>query len=351
MKTSLQAGMRWRINMEINPELQNKRGLLLAADIGGTNARFAIFNFENGNLSLVRENSYKTKEYYSFKELVIKFCGNDTLKIKSVCIGAAGPVKDGKVLGTNFTWEIDKKDIIDITKNSSIRIINDLEATAYGLKNIESSHFTEIKSGSSDSGNLAILSPGTGLGEAGIFWDGNKYHPIASEGGHCEFSPRNELDIELWRYLHYKYDHVSWERVISGPGIINIYQFLKWYRQVSEPKWFQERYLNEDPAFLISQCAMENTYNTCVETMALFLRFLAIESAQLALKFKATGGIYIGGGIVPKNIQIINKKKFANDFVNSNRMKSLLNLIPIQVILNPNTALLGAAFSAAQNID
>lgn len=350
MKKSIRLQAKWPYTFQKNSKFETQAGYILAADIGGTNARFALFNLHNKELKLLRESTYKTKDYPSLNSLLSKFGGEDFNKIKSLCIGVAGPVNKGKVKGTNFAWIIDENDIIEKTNIGSVSVINDLEATAYGIGLVATEDFISIKKGTSSPGNLAIISPGTGLGEAGLYWNGSFYQPFASEGGHCDFSPRNEMDLKLWRFLHEKYGHVSWERLISGSGIVNIYQFLKSSYRIEEPKWFQERLLNEDPAVLISNCAKEKTYAICIETIDLFVRFLAIEAAQLALKFKATGGIFIGGGILPKILEIVDKQKFQQEFVNSNRMNSLLELIEVKIIFNEQTAIYGAAYYASRQM-
>ena len=207
--------------------------------------------------------------------------------------------------------------------------------------------FEEIRKGAEVPGNAVIISPGTGLGEAGLFWDGKAYHPFATEGGHAEFSPRNKFDADLWHFLHEKYGLVSWERIISGSGIYDIYQFLIQTKGIREPNWFKEQILHEDPAALISAGALEGNYPVCKETIDLFVRYLATEANQFALKTKATGGIFIGGGIVPKIIESIDKEIFNQNFIKSDRMEELLDLMPVKAILNEKTATYGAALYGA----
>jgi len=226
-------------------------------------------------------------------------------------------------------------------------LINDMEANAYGLGTLDKNELVEIKPGAPISGNKALISPGTGLGEAGIFWDGKFYRPFATEGGHCDLTPRNEQDIALLKYLQNLYGHVSWERVISGPGIYTLYQFLLNYRKEKEPAFLLEEFGQKPPAAVISKCAKNEKFPICRETMELFFRYLAIETSQIALKFKATGGIYIGGGIIPKVLELLDRKKFADQFLQVNRMNSLLEKISISVITNENSPMNGAAYYAA----
>lgn len=326
-----------------NTKTEFLSGYILAGDIGGTNARFALFELVNEELKLFKEKSYKTKEHHSFLKVLKDFCGTDLKNIESVCIGVAGPVSKGKAQLTNSPWLIDRAEIIKETNIQQVWILNDMEAHAYALKKLKPSDYYEIKKGTTSRGNAGLISPGTGLGEAGILWEETHFIPFASEGGHCDFSPRTEFDRALWHYLNKKFGHVSWERIISGPGIYNLYLFLLEYRNIEEPKWFSTEIKNTDRTLVISKCAKDSKYPVCKETIDLFIRFLAIESAQLALKFKATKGIYIGGGILPKNLELLDNQLFKKNFVDSNKMNPLLEQIPVKVILNEKTALTGAA--------
>ena len=316
----------------------------MAADIGATKTNLAFFEIKNRQIALLKEKSYRTKDYNSFIEMVLSFHRNKLPVIDSISLGVAGPVINGKVKGTNFPWEIECEEIVRELRVHSVSLINDMEANAYGLALLQNKDFEILKEGSQMSGNAVIISPGTGLGEAGLYWDGARYHPFATEGGHCDFSPRSVLDWELWQYLHQKYDHVSWERVLSGPGIYNTYQFLRGFRRIPEPKWLEDKIQQGDAAAVITTVAHEKSDPICVETLDLFVRYLAIEAAQFALKTKATGGIYIGGGIVPKIIKMVDREIFYKNFVQSGRMNSLLQPIPVKVILNEKTPLLGAAY-------
>jgi glucokinase len=327
-----------------------KSGLVLAADIGGTKTNLALFNITEGNLELINEESFKTKSYNSFIELFHDFRVEDDANIDAICLGVAGPVIEGIVQGTNFPWMIDRREISKKLNVKSVFVINDLEANAYGLTTLQEDDFETLITGEKLAGNAAILSPGTGLGEAALFWDGEKYHPFATEGGHCSFSPHNSLDLEIFNVMFQKYGDVSWERLLSGQGIIDIHDILRQLRNTSIPSWFKDKCITEDPAVLITKAALEKEDAVCLETLTLFLRYLAIEASQLSLKMKATGGIYIGGGIVPKIIKGIDKKVFTDNFVQSGRMVSLLKMIPVKIILNEKTPLFGAAIYGAMGI-
>lgn len=328
-------------------DLKELSGHVLAADVGGTKTNLSLYQIGDGALHPIKQRSYITKDHSSFEEIVRKFKNEDLPEIDSVCLGVAGPVNKGVVKGTNFPWVIDEKTIRRDLGIRNVAIINDMEANAFGLGTLEDSDFEEIRRGSEVAGNAVIISPGTGLGEAGLFWDGKAYHPFATEGGHSEFSPRNKFDAELWHFLREKYGLVSWERVISGSGIYDIYQFLINSRGIKDSAWFQERISHEDPAAVISAAALEGNCPVCKETIDLFVRYLATEANQFALKTKATGGIFIGGGIVPKIIKTIDKEIFNQHFIKSDRMEQLLDLMPVKAILNEKTATYGAALYGA----
>jgi glucokinase len=324
-----------------------KNGIVLAADVGGTKTNMALFEVKDTQFNILSEKSYHTKDYTSFTEMVRSFHSNKLIKIDSICLGVAGPVFEGKVQGTNFPWYIDGKEISKELRIASVFIINDMEANAYGLAALQEKDFEIIHKGSEVPGNAVIISPGTGLGEVALYWDGTHYHPFASEGGHCDFSPRNTLEIALWKYMYKKYKHVSWERVLSGSGFYDTYQFLIKYRKQTVPTFIQQSMLNENPATVITNLAIQGKDAICREAFDLFTKFLAMESAQLALKMKATGGIYIGGGIVPKIIKGMDRTIFNRSFKQSGRLNKLLKMVPVKLILNQKTAMLGAAYYGA----
>ena len=327
-----------------------KSGTVLAADVGGTKTELALFQIKEDYLVCLKNERYATSDHDSFVKAIQEFHDQKTLKIDCACLGVAGPVDGDKVRGVNFTWEINSKKLEKDLKIKRILLINDLQANAYGLSALKKSDLKILCKGEKTEGNAGVISPGTGLGEAGLFWDGFHFNPYATEGGHCNFAPINELDLELWKFLKKKFDHVSWERLISGQGILNIYEFLRSFREVKEPKWLTENLKADFSAKVISAAALENKDGISIETMQLFLKYLAVESAQLALKTKAMGGIYIGGGIVLKILPLIDKKEFYKNFINVGRMEHLLKTIPVKIVLNDKTALMGAAYYAAMGI-
>ncbi len=316
---------------------------ILAGDIGGTKTNLALYRADSKSVIQLREGRYASREYKSLAEIVTQFAGDEWPD--RICMAVAGPVLNGKVKLTNLSWELDSE-----AMSSSLRIpvifINDLEANAYGLAGLQAHELAAMHPGNlSGKGNIAIISAGTGLGEAGMFYDGKRYHPFATEGGHCDFAPRTEQDLELWRFLSRLFGHMSWERVVSGPGIHAIFNFLTTAEQKPVPDWLQEQLRdNEDPAAVISNAALNQHEPVCQEALALFSRYLAIESSNLVLKLKATGGCYLGGGIAPKLLPLLQNGEWYQNFIDAGRMKPLLQQVPVYVITNSKTALLGAAY-------
>ena len=268
-----------------------------------------------------------------------------------IAAAVAGPVIDGKSKLTNLPWVLDSKAMSEDLK-IPVCFINDLEATAYGLAGLRDTERTAPwrPAIAKAKGNIAILAPGTGLGEAGLYWDGQHYHPFATEGGHSDFAPRTTLDVELFYYLQKQFGHVSWERVVSGMGIKNIFHFLVESRKEQIPEWLAERLKDNDPAAVISQSALRHEDLVCAETMELFVRYMATEAASLVLKLMATGGLYLAGGIPPKILPLLQTDSWSKNFDNNGRMHELSDRIPVHVVLNDKMALQGAAYYGAFNM-
>jgi len=319
--------------------------VLLAADVGGTKTDVALFKRRNGAMVLEKEAVFPSKKFDSLAEIIRNFNGNAPLP-ERLSIAFAGPVLRGKATATNLDWRVDAEVLGRELGIPDVFLLNDLEAKAYGLAALNEQDLTTIFSGNnSEDGNIAIIAPGTGLGEAGMIWDGQLFHPFATEGGHTDFAPRTEFDWELLLFLQKQFGHVSWERVVSGPGIHQIYCFLRDVKKREEPAHLRERMESSDPSAAIALAAQENC-PICEETMQLFVQYLAIETSNLALKLKSTGGIYIGGGILPKIWNEKLRSIFLKHFFQVGRMQPLLEEMTIQLILNPKTALLGAAWYA-----
>jgi glucokinase len=327
------------------PQPGQKTISILAADIGGTKTNVALCQAGDNGLTVDREKRYVSADYPSLSAIIHDFCGNSIPG--RIAAAVAGPVINGKSKLTNLPWVLDSAAMSGEMK-TPVCFINDLEATAYGLAGLKEEEQTTLAAGDpAAKGNIAILAPGTGLGEAGLYWDGHHYHPFATEGGHSDFAPRTNQDVEIFLYLQKQYGHVSWERVVSGMGIKNIFHFLTESRKTPIPTGLAERLKNEDPAAVISQTALRHEDPVCTETMELFVRYMATEAASLVLKLMATGGLYLAGGIPPKILPLLQTPRWSTNFDNDGRMHDLSDRIPVRVVLNDKMALLGAAYYGA----
>ena len=322
--------------------------MILAADVGGTNTRVALFDPDELRYASV-EATAASRAHDSLESIVAPFLAAHASAIDAVGVAAAGPVRDGRCETTNLPWVIDAAALGRDIGTDRVWLVNDLEANAHGIASLGSEDFAVLNAGVPDpSGNAAVIAAGTGLGEAGLFWDGVRYQPFGSEGGHASFSPRDARECELLAYLRHDWSHVSWERVLSGPGVFNLYRFLRDSGRGEEPPWLADALSAGDPAAVISEAARERRAALCEETMSLFVSLYGAEAGNLALKMLATGGVYVGGGIAPKNIARMADGAFMRAFVGKGRMGPLLERIPVRVIVNDQTALLGAARLAAE---
>ncbi|OGL46706.1 MAG: glucokinase [Candidatus Schekmanbacteria bacterium RBG_13_48_7] len=318
--------------------------MILAGDVGGTNTRLALFNADYRDKNPVVLEKFHSQTYKSLDDIVQIFINKHKSTVEYACFGVAGPVISGHCKTPNLAWDVDASGLAALLKINSVELINDLEANAYGIDVLGSDDFSVIhKRIPEKNGNAALISAGTGLGEAGLYKENQYYNPIPSEGGHTDFAPRNKIEIDLLLYLFQKYEHVSYERIVSGPGLYNIYMFLRDTGRGGEPQWLAEQLQKNDPAAVISKSALERKNKMCEQALDIFVSIYGAEAGNVALKFKATGGIYLGGGIAPKIIQKLKEPVFYESFVNKGRMKPLLESIPVKVILNDTTALLGAA--------
>lgn len=316
--------------------------MILAGDIGGTNTRLAIFK-EN---TILAEQKFSSKKYQSLEEIVRIFLDTQKIEIKSACFGVAGPVVDGKCKATNLPWIIDVANLRKVCKVSFVSLLNDLETKAYGIRVLKKEELYVLQEGKKQGGNQALIAAGTGLGEAGLYWDGKEYHPFACEGGHTDFAPRNDLEIELLIYLQKKFQHVSYERIVSGPGIPLLYEFLIETGKEKKSKEIEEAMKEKSAPLVISEWALIHKEPACLRAIDWFLSLYGAEAGNLALKFLALGGMYIGGGIAPSLRQLMKEGEFLTSFNRKGRFQALLETIPIYVILNDDASLLGAAYFA-----
>ena len=320
--------------------------MILAGDIGGTNARLAAFETEGSRLLCVVEKVYPSKEHNGLPEIVADFVKTEGIPARSACFGVAGPVRAGRSKISNLPWVIDSRELATQLRLRTVGLINDLEALAYGLEMLESKDFVTISEGARDAdGNMAVVSAGSGLGEAGLYWDGFRHHPFACEGGHTEFAPKNDVEIELLQYLMKKYghQHVSYERILSGPGVENVYEFLRDTGKEEEPAWLKEQLAEaRDVPALISELALSSQAPICDRTLSIFVSVFGSEAGNCALKFMGTGGVFVAG-IAGKIIPKLKGPAFMDSFLDKGRMKSLLETVPVKIVLNDDSGLIGAA--------
>jgi glucokinase len=324
--------------------------VVLAGDIGGTKTNIALCRITDQGVEKLREARYVSRDFRSLTQIIEDFSQGE--KPQRICMAVAGPVVDGKVRFTNLPWELDSEQI-EADLGIPVDFINDLESTAFGLAALKEDELVTLYEGDPDAqGNMAIIAPGTGLGEAGLYFDGQSYHPFATEGGHTDFAPRYEVDIDLYRFLRKRHDHVSWERLVSGMGIVTLYEFLTEDQGKKAAPHVEAAAKEKDAAAVISKSAMDKSCPVCIEVMTLFTRYLATEAAQLALKTKSIGGLIIAGGIPPKVLPLLQQDhRWREYFIHRNgRMDALIRQVKVQVVVNEKLPLLGAAYYAAFNM-
>lgn len=322
--------------------------MILAGDVGGTSARIAYFEPKNGRLLPVVEEVKHSRDYPSLEAAVLEFKRKHDHSVAFACFGIAGPVNHGRVETPNLPWIVDSGALERELGIGKVHLINDLEANAQGLAELMERDFAVLAPGAPGAvGNAAVISAGTGLGEAGLYWDGAVHHPFAAEGGHADFAPANELQVELWSYLRKKFGgHVSWERVLSGPGQFNIYEFLRETGKGKEEAWLADEIKTGDPSAVISRNGISGKSPLCEQAVDLFVDIYGAAAGNLALKFLALGGVFLGGGIAPKILSKLKDSRFMRAFRDKGRLHTLLEKIPVKVVLNDKTALLGAGHVA-----
>jgi glucokinase len=321
--------------------------MLLAGDIGGTKTNLAVFTRESGWRVPIAEATFPSADYASLEELVRGFLAQHDFPIDYASFGVAGPVVGGRATITNLPWTMDDVELQQALHIPTVHLMNDLDAIAHAVPFLESRDLHTINVGMPVTGGaIAVIAPGTGLGEAFLTWDSSHYQAHTSEGGHADFAPTNQLEIELLRYLMARFPHVSFERVCSGKGIPNIYAYLKDSGYAEEPPWLAEQLAaaqDRTPIIMNKALEKENACKLCVATLNIFVSILGAEAGNLALKALATGGVYIGGGIPPRIISYLDSEQFMQVFTHKGRLTPMLTRMPVHVILNPNIALLGAA--------
>lgn len=326
--------------------------MILAGDVGGTKSNLALFTSKGGKLSPVVERTLSSQDYSGLEDMTRAFLDQATSRepsvtieqISSACFGVAGPVVEDRCETPNLPWVITAERLREVLGLEAVKLINDLEATGYGIPCLGTEEFITLNKGSlRQKGNGALIAAGTGLGEAMLYWDGTDFIPMASEGGHADFAPRNALEIELLYYLLDRLTRVSYERLVSGPGLFNIYSFLRDAGYGEEPAWLTEKLQQDDPSAAIGKAALANQNGLCVKALDMLVSIYGAEAGNLALKVMAVGGVFVGGGIAPKIIEKLRDGTFMRAFTDKGRLSSVLEAIPVRVILNPKTALYGAA--------
>ncbi len=329
--------------------------LLLAGDVGGTKTNLAIFAMDEaaGRLHLLRNQRFPSVEFDSLNAIALRFLGaGNEGTIHAACFGVPGPVRNNRSQPTNLKWEIDAGTLRADLGIPCVHLLNDLAANAYGISELDETDFVTVQDGlKTAAGNRCIISPGTGLGEAGLFWDGRKYRVWACEGGHADFAPRSEIEVELLGYLQTRFGHVSNERVICGQGLTNIYAFLRDTGKFPQSPVVAEEMKTHDVAKVISNYAESGSDPMCMATVEIFAHCLAMEAANFALRAMATGGVYLGGGIPAKMLWKLKTPAFREAFTAKGRMEPLIEAMPLRIILNDQAALLGAARYALDALD
>jgi glucokinase len=320
--------------------------MILAGDVGGTKVDLALYGFDHGRLTHVRDERFPAREFAGLEDIVRKFLiETGDPEISAACFGVPGPVRGGRLKLTNLPWVLDSRELSLSLKIEHLFLINDLEANGYGIPELSPEQIYELSAGAPGSvGNRGLVSAGTGLGEAILVWNGKMHLPMASEGGHCDFSPRNDTEIDLMRYLQRALNgRVSFERVVSGLGMQNIYAFLRDEKGLEEPPSIKAKMLVEDPNAVIAEMAEEGSNELCVKTLDLFVSSYGAEAGNLALKVLSVGGMYLGGGIAPKILKKMRDGTFMKAFADKGRLSDLLVQMPVRIILESRCALMGAA--------
>jgi glucokinase len=339
--------------------------MILAGDIGGTKTNLALFDWKTERVDPVREQTFASADYTTLEDMLDEFLQPpaeepkdgesgvapavpEPAVLEAACFGIAGPVIENTSRTTNLPWVVDGAALSKRFNVPRVRLLNDLEATAYGVLVLNPDEAAVLNAGAPPRarGAMALIAAGTGLGEAILFWDGATYRPMPSEGGHCSFAPTSELEMELLRYLRTQFTHVSYERVLSGMGLHAIYEFLRDTKR-NEPTWLAEKLKVGDPPALIAEAGLKKQAEIAVQALDMFATIYGAEAGNLALKALALDGVYVGGGIAPKLLAKLKDGTFMKAFADKGRYKKLLNTIPVRVITNPKAALLGAASVAA----
>jgi glucokinase len=320
--------------------------MILAGDVGGTKVHLALYSFDRGQLVHVRDERYPANEFFGLQEIVQRFLAESSNpEITAACFGVPGPVRGGRLRLTNLPWTLDSRELSAGLNITHLFLINDLEANGYGIPELTPDQIFTLNEGDPSAvGNRALVSAGTGLGEGVLVWNGKTHIPMASEGGHCDFAARNPLEIELLSWLMEKYSgRVSFERVVSGPGLTNVYTFLRDQKHMEEPAWLRQLMEAEDPNAVIGEVGEEGKSELCAKSLEMFAASYGAEAGNMVLKVLAAGGMYLGGGIAPKMLKTMRGGAFMQAFTDKGRLSEVLIHTPVHIILESRAALMGAA--------
>jgi len=321
--------------------------VILAGDVGGTKTALALFELRDGALVLEREATLPSREFPAFEDAVARFLDGGTRPaVEAACFGVAGSVVNGRSVTTNLPWQLDEATLAASIPARRVRLLNDLEATGYGVLTLPPTALEPLQRGAARRGNMVLIAAGTGLGEALLIWDGQRHLVVASEGGHVDFAPRTDLETELLRFLRKELGRVSYERVLSGPGLYNVYRVLRDTGGLPEPSWLHDRIATGDPSAVVSEVGLAGGHPLCVQALDLFVSVYGAEAGNLALKALAVGGVFVGGGIAPKIRAKLADGTFVTAFCDKGRFAELMASIPVSLVLEPRAALLGAAHVA-----
>lgn len=321
--------------------------MLLAGDIGGTKTQLALFSADKGPRETIAEKQYASNSYTNLESIIQAFRAEFDQPVERAVFGVAGPVVGGQASITNLPWMIRESRLQDLLDIKEVTLLNDLQSIAYAVPYLSQQDLHTLNHAEPDEhGPIAVIAPGTGLGEAYLTWDGSRYQAHASEGGHADFAPTDALEMGLLRFMLQRFDHVSYEKVCSGLGIANLYGYLKDSGYSPEPPRLAAQLLEaNDPTPVIVNAALQHENQPCelaVETLRLFVSILGAEAGNLALKLMSTGGVYLGGGIPPRILPWLEHTYFMQSFLNKGRFSTVLIRFPVHVILHRNAALFGA---------
>ena len=319
---------------------------ILAGDVGGTKTNLALFSREGTALRRSELRTFPSGRYPDLESILAEFLA-DKPGVTAACLGVAGPVVHGRSRVTNLPWIVDGQSIRSVLGTDRVFLVNDLQATAFAVPFLPQESLAVLQQGEAEPrGNIAVLAAGTGLGASFLVWTGARYVPVASEGGHADFAPRDEREVRLFVSLQKRHVHVSVERVVSGPGLHAIYRFLRESEGMPESEGVEARLVEEDPPRVISREGLSGNSVACGEALRIFAALYGAQAGNLALQVMATGGVILGGGIAPSILPILSDGTFLGSFLSKGRFRGFLSRVPVKVIRDDKAALLGAAHYA-----